>query len=583
MIIDNKHLLDNIFSASNEPSSDEDVNFYNKYEDGFVNYINLNDSYICGYLSRNVKNFGIFLSRLTKDEHTQLIEVVKKCDRLNRINFNTSVPQQIDNTELDALLNNKNMTRIVFQKNGMIDYDYLFTILDKMGDKTVIEIPKFYTEEQELKYLKLSSASKSKISVSNFSKQVYQDIFNAQRLHFITPSLYFGYKEFFDGLSNFNIKINNVSELGFEQLNKLKSDSRINGIKVCCGYEHYIRNYVYSIQEYENILLEIYDITSKIRMPDANNINREKIIFTQLYKILGERIVYDHYAISDEGKKDRLLAIECRNLKNGLLGVQRNGKKEYMCVCAGYATILQNICAVLGIKCDYIHSHSPEKTIPGKFDFSKNRKITYENGTDDPKGHAYVGVELDGQSYFCDLTWDSSMIRAHGVVCYYLISYDDFYANHAATGFSDSNVEVVSMDGQWKRGLDKNPYNKTASSDEIKMLFGYSLEETIEEMVNIGYLGGFVEEYISFVKTCKGVVELEDLKDILNVVLQVEECVLNSDIFKREIFSTAFSTDVVVKIGDEERRKRIEYYNSKNSTTKEYLASVEEMVKHARK
>ena len=159
MIIDNKHLLDNIFSSANEPSSDEDVNFYNKYYDGFVNYINLNDSYICGYLSRNVKNLSIILSRLTKDEHAQLIEVVKKCDRLNQINFNTFVSQQIDNTELDALLNNKNMTRIVFRKNGMIDYDYLFTILDKMGDKTVIEIPKFYTEEQELKYLKLSNCT----------------------------------------------------------------------------------------------------------------------------------------------------------------------------------------------------------------------------------------------------------------------------------------------------------------------------------------------------------------------------------------------------------------------------------------
>ncbi|MBQ3414495.1 MAG: hypothetical protein IJH39_03940 [Clostridia bacterium] len=74
--------------------------------------------------------------------------------------------------------------------------------------------------------------------------------------------------------------------------------------------------------------------------------NREKKIFMQVYKILGEMIEYNYYAISEEGKKDFELTKSCRSLKEGLL----KGKA----VCAGYANILKNIIEEFGIEAKYI-------------------------------------------------------------------------------------------------------------------------------------------------------------------------------------------------------------------------------------
>ena len=104
--------------------------------------------------------------------------------------------------------------------------------------------------------------------------------------------------------------------------------------------------YSYDREDFIQIRRKIDEIKQKIVMPEENDADREKKIFMQVYKILGEMIEYNYYAISEEGEKDFELTRTCRSLKDGLL----KGKA----VCAGYANILKNIIEEFGIEAKYI-------------------------------------------------------------------------------------------------------------------------------------------------------------------------------------------------------------------------------------
>ena len=421
---------------------------------------------------------------------------------------------------------------------------------------------------------------RDKLYVGNFNNAIFEIIYKCQRTKRVDLDMYCKYRDFFDHLNEFDIAINNVGCLNLEQLEELRKDNRIKGIYVKCGYSD---DYVYSMSEYENILMEINEIISNISMPDVNNPDREKNIFAQLYMILGKRIVYDHYALTEEGKNNEKYSVECRNLKNGLLGIYKNGEKVYTCVCAGYATILQNICSVLGINCNYIRSYSKEVDEYNVVRFGKNR--IFENGTNDPMGHAYNNVELDGQSYFCDLTWDSSSIRVNDTASNFLKSYDDFYDNHRCVGFSSDNVEVIDLEGNRELFLDKNRYCVSVSLEEQINLFSIKIQNTIEEMKSIGYLGGFVSEYVSFVKDCKNKIEVQDLYQILGVVYALEQYILSDEFKERGIArgkDTVLAIPIVVKNNNEEKSKSIVFYDAYENTVDEAIEKVEKMVKYGR-
>lgn len=104
--------------------------------------------------------------------------------------------------------------------------------------------------------------------------------------------------------------------------------------------------YTYTREDFIQIRRKIDEIKQQIVIPEENDADREKKIFMQVYKILGEMIEYNYYAISEEGKKDFELTESCRSLKDGLL----KGKA----VCAGYANILKNIIEEFGIEAKYI-------------------------------------------------------------------------------------------------------------------------------------------------------------------------------------------------------------------------------------
>ena len=282
------------------------------------------------------------------------------------------------------------------------------------------------------------------------------------------------------------------------------------------------------------------------------------------------------YAISEKGRQDEKLATDSRNLKNGLLGIERNGKKSYTCLCAGYATILQNICAMLDIKCNYISSSSKEVEDPNTFYFGEHKRV-YENGTDDPKGHAYNSVILDGKQYLCDLTWDSYLLKVNGVLNYFLLSYDAFFESHKQSGFSENNVTVVNLDGKKSYSLNKEDFPESLPTEKLCSLLQIAYKEQLDEMQRIGYLGGFVSQYIDHLKENKSEIGLVDYYEIMKKVRTIEEFVLSDD-FKRRGRLSALA--IPIDIGNQQQN--ITFFNPNDSTVEETVESVERMVNHGR-
>ena len=252
--------------------------------------------------------------------------------------------------------------------------------------------------------------------------------------------------------------IKNASELGEEQL---LEHPCIVSVQMQDGHNtEKQQGYPYSRKEYQEVRGEIDTIISQIKIPDKDDPDREKKIFSQIYKILGKRIEYDHDAMSEAKKNNERLQITSRNLLGGLI--------ENKCVCAGYADILRNVLSCTGIYAEYVS---------GLPDFENGVPLNLK----DPGGHAWNLVSLDGKNYWTDLTWDADNIKVGRYpLPYCLKSTIDF--NH---------------DSFKKRLKDEieDPCLESISDKEQIMLFtGKEIGSggEIQEAKSIGYLSNFV-------------------------------------------------------------------------------------------
>lgn len=256
------------------------------------------------------------------------------------------------------------------------------------------------------------------------------------------------------------IIIKNVAELSLEQLLKHQC---ISNIEISDGNNTLSeQSKPYTREEYEKVRREINEIISQIQFPEANDPNMEKKIFVQVYKILGRKIDYDHNAISKEGRNNERLQITSRNLLGGLL--------ENKCVCAGYADILRNVLACTGIYSEYVGAMPDiENGVP--FDLN------------DPGGHAWNLVMLDGKKYWTDLTWDANGIKTGRYpLTYCLKSSKDFKHDKFTKRQEDKHKDLCL---------------ESISDEEQVMLFeGKVLEDknvtNKKESKNIGYLSDCV-------------------------------------------------------------------------------------------
>ena len=247
----------------------------------------------------------------------------------------------------------------------------------------------------------------------------------------------------------------------------------------------------YSREEFMQIRQKIDEIKEKVVIPEDSDQDREKKIFMQVYKILGEMIDYNHYAITEEGRKDNDLVVTCRNLKDGLL----TGKA----VCAGYADILKNVLGEFGIKAKYI-SRNPEdiEKYAEKMGYEENAQLEdalgFEKtdidefvklyGYQDDHGHAWNSIELDGNKYLCDLTWDASDIKI-----------GKFPLAFCCPSLEEFNSTGEMMTHDMFETTEEGEISEFSSEDQLRFL-GFS-EEEIEKKLHfsIDDLEALLENY----------------------------------------------------------------------------------------
>ncbi len=254
--------------------------------------------------------------------------------------------------------------------------------------------------------------------------------------------------------------LKNANKLSLEEL---KRHQCIKSVQMSDGHNtEKQQGEPYSRTEYEKIRSKIDAIISQIELPDEADPNREKKIFAQIYKILGQSIDYDHNAISEEEKDNERLQITCRNLLGGLL--------ENRCVCAGYADILRNVLACIGIYSEYVGA------MP---DFENGVPLNLK----DPGGHAWNLVRLDGKKYWTDLTWDANNIKADRYPLRYCLKSTrefkhDIFKKRLEDEIEDPCLESISDEEQ----------NRLFTGKELE----YRDTSKKQENRNIGYLSNCI-------------------------------------------------------------------------------------------
>ena len=513
MIINDYKLLDQLWMENDELSEYDELDLSNQNVlDKLTTIKKINISFNSKDSLDSIKN-----------TISQLCFLIDKCPNLEfvRIFSLSADSKKLNVNNLLDILVKHGVNRVIISG---FDYNYLtlYNMVLSSDSETIVSLDKINDPVSGFTYIFGKEDLRKKLRFDSHGNEDLNALYTELFFGSISLEKYEKYKKYLTNYNDLYISIGNVNDLDLSKLESIKQDTHIKGIYIKCGYDKDKNAQYYSIEEYENIRRVIDNIIRMIKLPKADDPNREKMIFSQIYKILGKNIRYDHYAISDEGKKDEGLSRDCRNLKNGLLGVNRNNKKELLTVCAGYATILQNVCACFGIKCDYISSSSKEVEEPGVFHMDPSKRI-YENGTNDPMGHGYNAVYLDGKAYLCDLTWDADLMKLDKLGRHFLKSYEEFYSSHKDEGFSSDNVTVVTQDGKTIRSLDPSVFVHSCSYEEQIQLFGSAAKENIDEMISEGYLADFAMKNIEYIKQVKGNVGMLEYIKLIQLIHALEE------------------------------------------------------------
>lgn len=221
----------------------------------------------------------------------------------------------------------------------------------------------------------------------------------------------------YDGVTG-ELKIKSTKDIDIDLLTKCTDIHKICLITLDIFSGNVFANHsddsLYTREEFIKIKQEINNIIKQVKIPNSDDPDREKKIFAQVYKILGKKIKYNHYLLSNEANNEDVI----KNGQNLLDGLTKN-----TCICAGYAQILGSVLNELGIKSEIIHEFPLDK-IRFAFEALKYGGCNYNSLNeaqieaiskvlmyDDRFGHAWNLVHLDNKAYLCDLTWDADNIR----------------------------------------------------------------------------------------------------------------------------------------------------------------------------
>ena len=175
----------------------------------------------------------------------------------------------------------------------------------------------------------------------------------------------------------------------------------------------------YTPEEYGLIRSKIDKIISRIPS-DANELEK----FAYVYSQLGKIIDYDFVACKSKCNENYNLRKNSANLYGGLV----DGKA----VCTGYAEILQNTLACIGIKSECIAAGLTEE--------EKNKILKLNSENPDLSGHAWNRVMIDNNWYLTDLTWDADYIKSGRYSLPYCLKSDADFKGHDIFEYEKNTV-----------------------------------------------------------------------------------------------------------------------------------------------
>lgn len=237
-----------------------------------------------------------------------------------------------------------------------------------------------------------------------------------------------------DTLRNNSIKLvlESTKDLSTKKLEELeKLGVNIKSIGICREKFNLPEEENYDVDTYKKIRNKLDELVSGISMDLP-----EKERFAEVYKRICNSIVYDTPAAypetEDEINYNIAQAKNSRNLRNGLL----EGKS----VCAGYASVLKNALAMVGIESKYIIGIIKKEEVPseefkkeklkGKDEYKEKDGIVYIG-----ESHAWNKVKLDGIWYNVDATWDTPDIRKEKVPTHCLKTDEQIIEKDKKVGF----------------------------------------------------------------------------------------------------------------------------------------------------
>lgn len=166
----------------------------------------------------------------------------------------------------------------------------------------------------------------------------------------------------------------------------------------------------YAKEDFIEIKKKVNDILEGVEIPQNGDEESELKAFLEITKRLANHISYNQYAVSRDGKKDYNIQRECRSLYGGIV------KGES--VCAGYANILQQTLACVGIEAKYINGYSKEEN-----------------------GHAWNQVKIGEKWYNVDLTWERNDIVRTGSISKEILKSDQEFEDHLIYSMNRTSSE----------------------------------------------------------------------------------------------------------------------------------------------
>ena len=210
------------------------------------------------------------------------------------------------------------------------------------------------------------------------------------------------------------LQIKNASELTVEKLEELSKYFNIASIQMRDENLDIYQETPYDVETYKKCRVTIDELLDGIDVfQNLETSDREFIIFGEVIKRLVNHMNYDYVALKKLNDKTatQIERRDCANMVGGLL--------NNTCVCSGYAEIVRNVFACCGIEVKYISG---------------------ENINSKEPGHAWNQIELEGNWYNMDLTWDRDRIL-EGEPPKYLLKNDYDFKDHDQYDTEECNKE----------------------------------------------------------------------------------------------------------------------------------------------